>query len=105
MGLHYSSGSGNLHHKEVGGLTVDIQYQLIETDATKYASQKWWGTFFAKREVKQLGNYLIEFADGRRGECVVFGSDTPMKGRASRRHYYRFYSRGRLGGHGSYRRG
>ena len=98
MALHYSNGTGTLHDKEIEKPIAEVQYQLIETDATKYASKKWWGEFFTKREVKNPANYLIEFDDGRKAECVVFGSTTPMKESSSRLHYYRFYSRGRLGG-------
>ena len=99
MAVHYSSGFGSLYDKELDKDITDIQYQLIETDETKYASKKWWGEFFTKREIKQQGNYLIEFDDGRTGKCEIFGSDTQGKKEASRLHYYRFYSRGRLGTH------
>jgi hypothetical protein len=99
MGLHYNGGSGFLHDKELEKPIADIQYQLIETDATKYAAKKWWGGFSTKREVKKLGNYMIEFDDGRQGDCVIFSGDELPKGtRPSRRYQYRFYGRGRLRG-------
>ena len=99
MALHYSNGTGRLHDKELGKPIVDIQYQLIETDPTKYTPKKWWGEFSTKREIKPLGNYLIEFEDGRKGECIVGNSTTPVKKSASRRHYCSFHSRGPLGRH------
>ena len=97
MSVHYSNGTGYLHNKEQEGPVAEVQYQLIETDPTKYAPKKWWGGFYTNQEIKQLGNYKIEFADGRVSECAVVNSSEPVEKDTRHRYYYRFYSRGRLG--------
>ena len=104
MALHYSNGSGYLHDGELEKPVTDIQYYLREIDPTKYTRRKWWGGFSTKREIEHIGNYQIEFEDGRKAHCVIFSSDMPVEGNPSRRYHYRFYSRGRLGGHGFSRR-
>ena len=98
MGVHYSNGSGLLHDHESEKSVVDIQYYLRETDPTKYTSRKWWGGLSTKQGIKRLGNYQIEFQDGRRGTCVIVISDTPVERNVARRYHYLFYGRGRLGG-------
>ena len=104
MAIHYSNGSGYLHGEGVEKPVADIQYYLRETDPTKYTRRKWWGGFSTKREIERLGNYQIEFEDGRKGQCVIVNSDTPVEGGGSRRYHYRFYSRGRLAGRSFFRR-
>ena len=105
MAIHYSNGSGYLHDGDDGESekpVADIQYYLRETDPTKYTRRRWWGGFSTKRELARQGNYQIEFDDGRKGQCVIFNSDTPVEGDGSRRHHCLFYGRGRLGGRSSY---
>ena len=99
MGVHYSNGSGYLHDRGLDKSVVDdIQYYLRETDPSKYAAKKWWGGLSTKQEIARLGNYQIEFQDGRRGTCSVVNNNTPLEKDVSRRYHYLFYGRGRLGG-------
>jgi hypothetical protein len=102
MALHYSSGFGKLYDKEMGETVFDINYQLIETEQTKYTNKKWWGEFSTKKEINPVGKYIIEFNDSRRGECIVTInseiSERRRKGEKLALHYFcRFYGRGRLG--------
>ena len=98
MGIYYSNGFGKLYDKEAGEAIADVKYQLIETDPTKYTAKKWWGQFSTNIEIKRLGNYAIEFDDGRKSDCVIFTNTEMEEGLASN-YYYRFYGRGRLGKH------
>lgn len=96
MSIHYSNGFGTVYDKEFGQTVAEIKYLLIETDQTRYAPKKWWGEFSTNREIKQLGNYMIKFEDGRKSECVISINPERKRGTASN-YYYRFYGRGRLG--------
>jgi hypothetical protein len=102
MAIHYSSGFGKLYKKDTGGTTFDISYQLIETDQTRYTNKKWWGEFSTKQEINPVGVYIMEFDDGRKGECIVTINSEKLErrreGERLARHYYcRFYGRGKLG--------
>ena len=102
MAIHYSSGFGKLYNKETGETILDINYQLIETDQTRYTNKKWWGEFSTKQEIEPVGMYIIEFNDSRKGECIVTInseiSERRRKGERLALHYYcRFYGRGKLG--------
>ena len=100
MALSYSNGTGSLIDKELDVPIADIQYQLTETTPTKYTPQKWWGEFSSRRELKKLGNYVLELEDGRKGTCVVGSSNMPgttLKRGPARRYYYSFHGRGALG--------
>ncbi len=96
MAVHYSGGVGVLYNKGSDENLGTVAYQLIETDPTKYTKKKWWGDFSAKRAVKQLGNYVIEFEDGRKGECII-SNNTQMVKKVTSRYYYTFFGRGPLG--------
>lgn len=105
MGVHYSNGSGYLHDRGLDkSVSVDIQYYLRETDPTKYTARKWWGGISAKQEIARLGNFQIEFQDGRRGTCAVVNNNTTVEKDVSHRYHYLFYGRGKLGGRRSSRR-
>jgi hypothetical protein len=102
MAIHYSSGFGKLYKKDTGETILDINYQLVETDQTQYTNKKWWGEFSSKQEIKSVSTYIMEFNDGRRGECIVTInpdiSDKRRKGEKLASHYYyRFNGRGKLG--------
>jgi len=102
MGIRYSSGFGKLYKKDTGETILDINYQLVETDQTQYTNKKWWGEFSSKQEIKPVGTYIMEFNDGRRGECIVTInpdiSERRRKGEKLASHYYcRFNGRGKLG--------
>ena len=99
MALHYSNGFGKIRDKETGETALDIKYQLIETDQTMYTSKKWWGELTLKKEMNPDRMYVVEFADNRKGECIVI-TDSEKKQDRSREvsnYHYRFYGRGRLG--------
>ena len=64
-----------------------------------YTSKKWWGEFSVKKEMNPDRLYIVEFADSRKGECIVITDSEKQQDRkreASNCHY-RFYGRGRLG--------
>ncbi len=96
MTVHYSGGVGVLYNKGADENLATVAYQLIETDPTKYTRKKWWGDFSTKKEIKQLGNYVIEFEDGRKGECIV-SNNTQTGKRTASRYHYTFFGRSSLG--------
>lgn len=96
MGLHYNNGFGHLYDKEAPDFpTARINYQMMETDATRYTKKKWWGDFSTGDELKHLGNFIIDFEDSRRGECVVI-ANTDVSSKKARAWYYHFNGRGAL---------
>jgi hypothetical protein len=54
------------------------------------------GEFSGGDELKHIGNYLIEFEDARKGECIVT-SNTESSSKKSKTWYYHFNGRGGLG--------
>lgn len=103
MAVHYSGGVGVLYNKGTDENLAKVAYQLIETDPTKYTKKKWWGDFSIKKELKQLGNYVIEFEDSRKGECIISNNTLTGK-RIASRYYYTFFGRGPLGRRISFKR-
>jgi hypothetical protein len=99
VGIHYSNGFGKLYDRETGETILNIDYQLIETDQTIYTNKKWWGEFSTKKEIDPGRMYIIEFADSRKGECILItDSERRREGQKLASHcFYRFYGRGRLG--------
>ncbi len=96
MGIRFANGQGNLYDKETPDFpAARLGYQLTETDATKYTKKRWWGDFSTGDELKHLGNFYIEFEDGRRGECVVI-ANTEASSRKAKTWYYHFNGRGAL---------
>ena len=64
-----------------------------------YTSKKWWGELSVKNEMDPERMYVVEFADSRKGECIVI-TDSEKKRDSARvvsNHHYRFYGRGKLG--------
>ena len=58
------------------------------------------GGFSTKQELEPVDMYLlIEFADSRRGDCIVsIDLERRREGeRLASNYYYRFYGRGKLG--------
>ena len=96
MAIHFSGGFGKLYDKETGETILNINYQLIETDQTIYTNKKWWGEFSTKQELDPVNMYIIEFADNRKGECIVATNSEgrPEGARLASNHHYRFYGRG-----------
>jgi hypothetical protein len=99
MTVHYSNGFGKLYDKDTGVVILNINYQLIETDKTIYTNKKWWGEFSTKQGMEPVSTYIIEFADSRKGECIVTTNSEIRQGGVSltSNYYYRFYGRGKLG--------
>jgi hypothetical protein len=95
MAIRYSNGSGAIIDKELEKPISDMRYQMMETSKTKYTTGKWWGEFSTKKEIKRQGNYILEFEDGRKGECVV--SSTSEAAGSTSRYHYSFFGRGPLG--------
>jgi len=97
MALHYSSGTGKIYDKDTTRPIANINYQLIETERTKYSAKKWWGEFSATKPVKRMGDYIIELGESRRGLCYISANDERASSKTATHHYYRFYGRGKLG--------
>lgn len=95
MAIIFKNGTGNLYDKGSETPLGVISYQLMETKATKYTSGKWWGEFSIKKVLVRTCRYVVEFDDGRKGECIV-NTGIKEKNTASRS-YYGFFGRGKLG--------
>ena len=96
MTVRFANGIGYLFQKETPDFPVErISYQLTEMDATAYTKKRWWGDFSTHEELKHSGNYLIEFEDKRRGECVVI-ADAEASSKKAKIFYYHFNNRGPL---------
>ena len=53
MAIRYSNGSGRLHDKELERPIAEIQYQLLETNPTRYTTKKWWGGVLHQARAKK----------------------------------------------------
>jgi hypothetical protein len=96
MSIRFNNGSGQVFPKETPETPLArITYKLTETDATKYTKKRWWGDFSCGEEIKRLGNFFIEFEDGRRGECAVIANTEDATDKAQI-WYYHFNGRGAL---------
>jgi len=96
MSLHYSNGLGMLYEKDSDLFIDKVNYQLVESDATRYTRKRWWGELISAREIKNTGtSFILEMADGRRGECFVYPNQELLQKAA--RHFYHFNGRSRLG--------
>ncbi len=99
MAIHFNNGFGQLYEKDIDKAIANVNYHLVETDATKYTRKKWWGDFQSSKKLKELqivGTLRIEFDDGRNGECIVWlGTEAGSK--KSSVNIYRFSGRGKLG--------
>ncbi len=102
MAIHYNSGVGKLYEKESNNPLAEVKYQLIETDPTKYTRKLWWGEFTTIRQIKKLGNYILELEDSRKGECVISTNASDRK-KLLTQYHYRFNGRGKLGRRSSLR--
>jgi phosphoserine aminotransferase len=88
---------GTLYNKETPDFPVArINFNLMETESTKYNKKKWWGDFSLNEALKHGGNYLIGFEDSRKGECIVI-PNTEARSAKSKTWYYHFNGRGALG--------
>lgn len=96
MAIHYNNGVGTVYDKEVDKPISRIDYQLIETDPTKYSKKKWWGEFYSTKKVKKTGVYRIELEDGQSGDCIIWVKDDMAQDKSSQFHYH-FNGRGKLG--------
>jgi hypothetical protein len=96
MALHYSSGAGILYDKETKQSILKLDYQLIETDPTKYTRKKWWGEFNCRIKIEKSGIYRMEMEDGRSGDCVVWSQSEA--GQVNNSQYsYHFNGRSKIG--------
>lgn len=98
MAVRYSNGIGVIIDKELEKPIADIRYQMMETSKTKYTTGKWWGEFSTRKEIKRAGNYILEFEDGRKGECIINANSEAA--RSTSRYHYSFFGRGPLGRRG-----
>ena len=103
MAIHYRNGIGRLFDKGQEEAIVEIKYQLMETDATKYTVKKWWGEFSCGQRLEQPKDYRMELEDGRKGDCIVSGN-IPSQRRIAAQHYYSFFGRGPIGGRSTRKR-
>ena len=103
MTVRYSGGTARLYAKDIEKPVADVRYQMMVTDATRYTRMKWWGDFSANKELKTLGEFIMEFDDGSRGDVFVYTSGAP--GAKSGRFQYTFNGRSKLTGGGFRGRG
>jgi len=96
LSLHFSGGTALLYDKDGDTLAGKGSYQLIESDGSIYTRKRWWGQFVSDKEVKAGASvFIMEFEDGRKGECILLASDEV--GSDAARHFYHFNGRGKLG--------
>ncbi|AKG53875.1 hypothetical protein DGWBC_1222 [Dehalogenimonas sp. WBC-2] len=98
MSIRYNGGTARLYSKDTEKSVADIRYQMMSTEATRFTRMRWWGDFSANKELRTLGDFVMEFEDGSRGEVFVYSSGAPQG--KSGRFLYTFNGRGRLGGIG-----
>ena len=103
MAIRYSSGIGRLFDKGQEEAIIEIKYQLMETDATKYMGKKWWGDFSCGQRLERPKDYRMELEDGRKGDCMV-SSNMPPNQRMTAQHYYSFFGRGSIDGRSKIKR-
>ena len=96
MSVHVTTGIGKLYDKEAPDFPVaSINFNLLETEANKYVKEKWWGDFSVGGELKHAGNYIIHFADSRKGECIVI-PNTESSSKKNKTWFYHFNGRSGL---------
>jgi len=98
MTVRYQGGTARLYAKDIEKAVADVRYQMMTTQATKFTRMKWWGDFSANKELKSLGEFIMEFEDGTRGDVSVYHSGAPQ-GKAGR-YQYSFNGRSKLVGAG-----
>jgi hypothetical protein len=96
MALHFSNGTGTIYDKDIDLPIAKVNYQLIETDPTKYTKKRWWGEFTTNKKIKRPGNYIIEFDDNRKGECVIYTDSRPKHGHSRQHYHHHFNGRSKL---------
>ena len=96
MSLHYSGGIGALFDKDSELNICKVDYQLMETEATKYTQKRWWGEFKCTKKLDKSGTFRIELEDGRKGDCVVWNESDSVQNKAAFFSYH-FNGRGKLG--------
>lgn len=96
MSIQYSGGIARLYAKDIEKPVADIRYQMMSTQGTKFTRMRWWGDFFSSKELKTLGEFVMEFDDGQRGNVIVFATGVPQT--KSGRFQYSFNGRGQLSG-------
>lgn len=84
-------------YKEMPAFPVArINFNLMETEATKHNKKRRWGDFSMGEELKHLGNYRIGFEDARKGECVIV-ANTEATSKKYKTWYYHLNGRSTLG--------
>ncbi len=85
-----------MYAKDIDKAVADARYQMMMTQGTRFTAGKWWGDFSTNKELKNVGEFIMEFEDGSRGEIFVFTSGASL-GKGSR-FQYTFNGRGKLSG-------
>ena len=96
MTIKYLGGTARLYAKDIEKPVADIRYQMMISQATRFTRMKWWGDFSANKELRTVGEFIMEFEDGTRGEVFVYTSGAP--GSKSGRYQYTFNGRSKLTG-------
>ena len=87
MGLHYNGEIGILYNKETEEPVSKVEYQLIETEPTKYTKKRWRGEISSIKKIDKAGVYRIELEDGRNGDCIVWNNSNSDTGQKKFSHY------------------
>ena len=96
MAIRYYGGTARLYTKDIDKPVADARYQMMMTQGTRFTTSKWWGDFSTGKELRTLGDFVIEFEDGSRGDIVVYSCGaSSAKGS---RFQYTFNGRGKLSG-------
>ena len=96
MTVRYLGGTARIYSKDIDKPVAEIRYQMMITQATRFTRMKWWGDFSANKEIKPLGEFIMEFEDGTRGEIFVYASGA--SGAKASRFQYTFNGRSKLTG-------
>ena len=67
------NGRGTLYNKDGKQITAAVDYQIIYKQPTQFSLGEWWGSLKPINDqcFLQLGEYIIELKDKRRGNIIL----------------------------------
>jgi hypothetical protein len=87
MALEITSGKGHLYDTESRRLVAEVNYNLKYSPDSEAGESTWHGSLTVNRELGAHGEFVIEFADGRRGNCYLNRGLKTMGGMPAVFHY------------------